>query len=100
MNTRLRKPLHLKRIRLMSMCLFYVRGLVSINTFTRFIPVPDDNSLDKKTKEPIFHVDVKSEELRDILRDVLKDVYGVSLIEDKPSVSLLLGGHNMVLTRT
>lgn len=42
--------------------------------------------VDKKTKEPTFHVDVKSEELRDILREVLKDVYGVSLMEDKPSV--------------
>ena len=42
--------------------------------------------LDKVTKDPTFYVDIKSAELRDILRDVLKDVYGLSLMEDKPSV--------------
>ncbi|KAG4427614.1 hypothetical protein IFR05_016902 [Cadophora sp. M221] len=42
--------------------------------------------IDKDTKELTFYVDVNSEELRDILREVLKDVYGVSLMEDKPSV--------------
>jgi hypothetical protein len=68
--------------------------------FYTFHSCTDDNGLDKETKEPTFHVDVKSEELRDILREVLKDVYGVSLMEDKPSVSLLPGGHNMALTRT
>jgi len=42
--------------------------------------------IDKETKESTFHVDVKSEELRDILREVLKDVHGISLMEDKPTV--------------
>ena len=53
-----------------------------------FLFYTNDNSLDKKTKEPTFYVNVKLEELWDILREVLKDVYSVSLIEDKPSVSL------------
>jgi len=56
--------------------------------FYTFLFYTNNNSLDKKTKEPTFYIDIKSEELRDILREVLKDVYSVSLIEDKPSISL------------
>lgn len=32
-------------------------------------------------------IDIKSEGLRDILRDVLHDIKAVSLMEDKPSVT-------------
>ena len=31
-------------------------------------------------------IDIKSEGLRDILRDVLHDIKAISLMEDKPSV--------------
>jgi hypothetical protein len=68
--------------------------------FYTFYSCTDNNGLNKETKEPIFYVNVKSEELQDILRKVLKDVYSVSLMEDKPSVSLLPRRHNIALTRT
>jgi hypothetical protein len=80
---------------------FILRTQVSkYKYFYTFHSYTNGNGLDKETKEPIFHVDVKSEELRDILREILKDVYGISLMEDKPSISLLPRGHNMALTRT
>ncbi|KAI9770678.1 MAG: hypothetical protein M1839_003062 [Geoglossum umbratile] len=41
---------------------------------------------DKENKYCTEYVDVKSEGLQDILREILKDVNGVSLREDKPSV--------------
>ena len=44
-------------------------------------------SQDKENKYYIEYVDVKSERLQDILREIFKDVNGVSLSEDKPSVS-------------
>ena len=43
-------------------------------------------NLDKKTTDPTYFVDVKSEGLRDILRTVLGDVNGICLREDKPTV--------------
>jgi hypothetical protein len=42
--------------------------------------------LDRDTKDATSYVDVKSEELRGILREVLKDVHGISLMVDKPTV--------------
>jgi hypothetical protein len=68
--------------------------------FYTFYFCTNNNSLNKETKELIFYVNIKSEELRDILKEVLKDVYGVSLIKDKPFVSLLSREHNITLTRT
>jgi hypothetical protein len=42
--------------------------------------------LDRNTKDPISYIDIKSEELRGILREVLKDVHGISLMVEKPTV--------------
>ena len=42
--------------------------------------------LDKKTSDPVFYIDIKSEKLRDFLRTVLQNIYDVSLREDKPQV--------------
>ncbi|KAL9004824.1 MAG: hypothetical protein Q9188_002368 [Gyalolechia gomerana] len=42
--------------------------------------------IDKKTSEPVFYVDIKSEKLRDILRTVLQNIHGISLREDKPQI--------------
>ena len=42
--------------------------------------------LDRDTKDATSYADIKSEELRDILREVLKDVDGLSLMVDKPTV--------------
>ncbi|KAM5475665.1 hypothetical protein MauCBS54593_001357 [Microsporum audouinii] len=43
--------------------------------------------IDKHTTKPTVYIDVKSEGLRDILRDVLKDIKAVSLDAEMPSVS-------------
>jgi hypothetical protein len=42
--------------------------------------------LDWKTKDATSYIDIKSEELRSILREVLKDVYGISMVVEKPTV--------------
>ncbi|KAI1830409.1 hypothetical protein CBS147337_8876 [Penicillium roqueforti] len=42
--------------------------------------------VDRTSKEVVSFIDIKSEGLRDILRDVLHDIKAVSLMEDKPSV--------------
>ncbi|KAI2756919.1 hypothetical protein DTO013E5_44 [Penicillium roqueforti] len=42
--------------------------------------------IDRTSKEVVPFIDIKSEGLRDILRDVLHDIKAVSLIEDKPSI--------------
>ncbi|OJD10372.1 hypothetical protein ACJ73_09821 [Blastomyces percursus] len=42
--------------------------------------------IDNESKESTTYIDVKSEVLRDILREVLQDAKGVSLMEDKPSI--------------
>jgi hypothetical protein len=42
--------------------------------------------LDRKTKDPMSYIDIKSEELRGILREVLKDVHDISLMVEKPTV--------------
>ncbi|KAI9790551.1 MAG: hypothetical protein M1816_005058 [Peltula sp. TS41687] len=44
----------------------------------------------KRNRDFSVFLDIKSECLRDILREVLKDVRGTSLREDKPTVSCLL----------
>ncbi|EKV12768.1 hypothetical protein PDIG_42040 [Penicillium digitatum PHI26] len=42
--------------------------------------------VDRTSEEVVPVIDIKSEGLRDILRDVLHDIKAVSLMEDKPSV--------------
>nr|KMM69764.1 hypothetical protein CPAG_06078 [Coccidioides posadasii RMSCC 3488] len=42
--------------------------------------------IDRKTQEPTVYIDVKSTGLRDVLRDMLRDVRSVSLEEDTPQV--------------
>jgi hypothetical protein len=65
-----------------------------------FYSCTNSNNLDKETKEPIFYINIKLKELWDILREVLKDIYSISLIEDKPFISILLREYNIALTRT
>ena len=45
------------------------------------------DGIDKKTLDPTFYVDIKSEGLRDILRTALRD-RAVNLNEDKPAALL------------
>jgi hypothetical protein len=41
---------------------------------------------DRSDSERVFHIDIKSEELRDILKDVLRDIREFSFKKDKISV--------------
>ena len=51
----------------------------------------DEGGLDKKTLDPTYYIDIKSEGLRDILKSVLRDIRTVNLNEDKPAVKLSSG---------
>ncbi|KAK9847085.1 AAA+ ATPase domain [Penicillium brevicompactum] len=42
--------------------------------------------VDRTSEEVVPFIDIKSEGLRDILRDVLHDIKAISLMEDKPSI--------------
>lgn len=44
------------------------------------------NDLDKKTINSTYYVDIKSEELRNILRTMLRDIRAINLNEDKSVV--------------
>ncbi|EDN03641.1 predicted protein [Histoplasma mississippiense (nom. inval.)] len=44
------------------------------------------NQLDRMTKETKAFVDIKSEALLDVLREIVRDVRAISLREDKPSI--------------
>ncbi|PMD21103.1 P-loop containing nucleoside triphosphate hydrolase protein [Hyaloscypha hepaticicola] len=56
-----------------------------VKTFDEYVSVMRTR-IDRNTKDAISYVDIKSEELRDVLREVLKDVYGISLMVDKSTV--------------
>ncbi len=51
-------------------------------------PPADKDGLDKKTLDPTYYVDIKSEGLRNILRTILRDIRTINLNEDKPTVKL------------
>ena len=68
------------------MFLMFVIGSVSIVSSKQTSPV-DSESLDKDTKDTTTYIDIKSKYLRDMLRVVLQNVRGISLKEDKLSVS-------------
>lgn len=42
--------------------------------------------LERNSEEVTPYIDIKSEALRDMLREVLHDIKAISLMEDKPSV--------------
>lgn len=50
--------------------------------------IADEDDIDKKTLEPTYYVNIKSEGLRDILRTVLGGIRTINLNEDKPAVWL------------
>ena len=50
------------------------------------IRLSNNDALDKITMDLTCYIDIKSEELRDILRTVLRDVQIINLNEDKPTV--------------
>ena len=63
----------------------FVYELVSINWCFPNIPSWCE-TLDKDTKQRTSYIDIKSEMLRDILKTVLAEVYGINLGEDKPTM--------------
>jgi len=48
----------------------------------------NENDLEKKTLDPTYYVDIKSKDLRDILRTILRDIRMINLNEDKPTIKL------------
>lgn len=52
----------------------------------QYFSLADSALVDKRTKETTCYVDIKSELLRNILKDILKSVRSISLDESKPSV--------------
>jgi len=70
--------------------LLFASELVSILMPVHTSPA-DEDGLDKKTLDPTYYVDIKSEGLRDILRTALRDIRTVNLNEDKPTVKLSSG---------
>ncbi len=48
----------------------------------------NNSSLERKSLQQIVFLDIKSISFRDALRDILQGVNSVSLVEEKPSVSL------------
>lgn len=46
----------------------------------------NENDLEKKTLDPTYYVDIKSKELRDILRTILRNIRMINLNEDKPTI--------------
>ena len=60
---------------------------ISVRVLSHLVRFELSNTfIDKNTKETTSYIDVKSEPLREVLRDILRGVKAVSLMEDKPSV--------------
>jgi len=54
---------------------------MSVHTFSA-----DENNLDKKTLNSIYYINIKSEELQNILKIVLRDICTINLNKDKSAV--------------
>lgn len=65
--------------------MFVVREKIGTNNVSQ--QKIETHFLENKTKESTTYIDMKSETLRDILGEVLKNVRSVSVKEAKPSVS-------------
>jgi len=66
--------------------IYLLPASISVETHGLLVRRLSDGLIDKNTKDVTSYIDVKSGLLREILRDVLRDVKAVSLMEDKPSV--------------
>ncbi len=67
--------------------MFVVRARIGQYIRCKRAPCTHEGILDKKAATNTVYIDVRSEWLRDVLRTVLKGVYGISAKEDKPSAS-------------
>jgi len=68
----------------MNTCSSFVGALVSTLAVTTVLWLTSNT--DKKTSEPTAYIDIKSKDLRDILRTVLRDIRAASLEGNKPAV--------------
>jgi hypothetical protein len=50
----------------------------------------NDNYLDKTTNDETFYIDINSEQLQEILKEVLQGVKGIYLEEEEPMVCLYI----------
>lgn len=70
--------------------LFVVRSRVGKSAVIDIYKAPTEiQYLDRSTDKVTKYIDIKSAVIRDVLRVVLKDVRGISLNEDRPSVMVL-----------
>ena len=65
--------------------------LLSVNALVRYVFAWRTENilmvlLERNSEEVTPYIDVKSEGLRDVLREVLHEIKAISLMEDKPSV--------------
>jgi len=70
----------------MNMCSLFACGLVRMAVSIRASVA--DNYLDKKTDDETFYIDINSEQLQEILREVLQGVKGICLDGEEPMVCL------------
>jgi len=65
---------------------FVVRARIGEQSSILSVFNAKEDALDRNTGDPAFFIDVKSKGLADVLRTVLRDVRGISLEEDAPTV--------------
>jgi len=68
------------------MCLLFVYGLVRIAVLIRAFVA--NNYLNKKTNNKTFYININSEQLQEILKEVLQRVKGICLDKEELMVYL------------
>jgi len=71
----------------MGMLLWFEGDSVSTSSTNAHVTCLTARTQDKKSEKQTYFINIKSTELKDVVKEVLKDVPGLSLEEDKPSVS-------------
>jgi hypothetical protein len=71
-----------------NMCLLFACGLVRMVVLIRASVADNDDYLDKKTDDGTFYIDINSEKLQEILKEVLQGVKGICLDREEPMVCL------------
>ena len=74
----------------MNMCLLFACGLVRMVVSIRASVADNDNYLDKMTNDETFYINVNSEQLQEILKEVLQRVKGICLEGEEPIVYLYI----------
>ena len=72
-----------------NMCLLFACGLVRMVVLIR-LSVANNDYLDKKTDDGTFYIDINSEQLQEILKEVLQGVKGICLNGEEPMVCLYI----------